>query len=914
MRTFEDYILDILRFKRARIADAFADHMRRLRLYGCLSPQHLEKTTKTLQEMSATMITIDDYVPSERTEQVMSHFAENNSGNEAYKYCVECIPEILKPFRDTVLRLAAKIMNSIGYWSVSSALRDVFDIDDPHMFNDPYLQCVDHFLMPVSIVTVEKNNDRRLSAYALGTGPSQMVVIRRLYELDVKDTIRVTGFIPSDLILDTIEHRVVLFPVLSEWWTAATKKLDDYPISKQYIKYIDEVGDLQDVFLGMLSDNERRAVLFEENKQFLLYTRNTFMNNMKIFVDKQTSTNVMFTMIYYLLIGNQENINVANLLLGMLKDKGAQGHLLYSILLSNISPIMKKRLSESDQDIEEEYTKIKELTVYRDVDFKQQVVLHRTMPDNIKAVVLDKIEEMKTPSSDYYKQHLFVTTLLQFPWAGDDDSPLGDIYDMSLPEKEGWLRQVRINLNGRIFGHLHAKDMIMYYLAKWIVNKDSRGGSFALVGPPGVGKTLFVQSLSDALHIPFSQITLGGQNDGELLHGHGYTYSGSSPGLIIKKVCEAGSTRCVLFFDELDKCSSRSGGVNEIMSILIHLTDPNMNRAFQDRFFKGIDFPLDRILVAVSYNDPSKIDPILLDRLTEINVKGFNRSDKLKIATDYIIPDLCQEIGINANTVVIEKKMLEYIINEYTNEAGVRSLRKALEKIYLHANYQKLLKNLTYAPYVFDVKLIDEVLMIDRIPRVVGISHASIGMVYCLYVNHQGGCGVCTIQVIPNFVKDTGLRITGNVGKLMIESIQCSLTAAWNHVLRFGKSKYNIKPEELTRKFPYGFHVHVMDTSIPKDGPSAGAAYAVCFISNMIQKPIRELTAISCEIDVCGNLLRVGAIEQKLEAAKLNKMKTVFMSSDNREEITRVTQNLDLPFEPIMCEHLNELCDILFAF
>ena len=142
------------------------------------------------------------------------------------------------------------------------------------------------------------------------------------------------------------------------------------------------------------------------------------------------------------------------------------------------------------------------------------------------------------------------------------------------------------------------------------------------VGPPGIGKTLLAKSIGQVLDLPFNQITLGGQNDGELLHGHGFTYSGAQPGLIIKKIIETSKSKSILYFDELDKVSNKNGS-NEIFNILIHLTDPNTNKAFQDRFFQGIDFPLNKLIIMFSYNDNSKIDPILLDRFTEIEMKPF---------------------------------------------------------------------------------------------------------------------------------------------------------------------------------------------------------------------------------------------------------------------------------------------------
>jgi ATP-dependent Lon protease len=157
---------------------------------------------------------------------------------------------------------------------------------------------------------------------------------------------------------------------------------------------------------------------------------------------------------------------------------------------------------------------------------------------------------------------------------------------------------------------------------------------------------------------------LGGQNDGEILHGHGYTYSGSQPGLIIKKMTEMGKSRCVLYFDELDKTCNKNGKINEITSILIHLTDPNMNKTFQDRFFQGIEFPLDKVIMIFSYNDSSLVDPILLDRLKEIKVSPYTLEDKLKTCIDSVINSLKESIK---DDVISVEKFIKDSMHEFTN-------------------------------------------------------------------------------------------------------------------------------------------------------------------------------------------------------------------------------------------------------
>ena len=256
------------------------------------------------------------------------------------------------------------------------------------------------------------------------------------------------------------------------------------------------------------------------------------------------------------------------------------------------------------------------------------------MPLNVKSLALEKVEEMKSSGNEYYKQVTYVKTLLKYPWPSQNDDIVLNELNKDVNKRKQFANNLELKLKKQTFGHSEAKKTVIQTICKWITNPNSGGSVLSFVGPPGVGKTLLAKSIGNALNIPFAQITLGGQNDGELLHGHGYTYSGSQPGLIVRKMVELGKSRCILFFDELDKCSSKNG-TNEIANILIHLTDPNTNKCFQDRFFQGIDFPLDKVIMIFSYNDSSLIDPILIDRFREIKIKPYSLNDKVSIFKNF---------------------------------------------------------------------------------------------------------------------------------------------------------------------------------------------------------------------------------------------------------------------------------------
>ena len=205
--------------------------------------------------------------------------------------------------------------------------------------------------------------------------------------------------------------------------------------------------------------------------------------------------------------------------------------------------------------------------------------------------------------------------------------------------------------------------------------------AISLCGPPGVGKTHFVSYLGKALGIPLINFHLGGQNDAEQLIGHGYTYSSARPGKLVQELANAGTRRCILFFDELDKASG-----DQITNVIIHLTDKATNSKFQDRFFSGVEFDFSDCLIIFSYNSRDSIDPILLDRIQEITVDAYTPDQKLQLVNKFVIPELSSLLNID--TSWINQRLIKKIILNYTRESGIRKLKQHLELLCCEYTYQ----------------------------------------------------------------------------------------------------------------------------------------------------------------------------------------------------------------------------------
>jgi endopeptidase La len=647
----------------------------------------------------------------------------------------------------------------------------------------------------------------------------------------------------------------------------------------------------------------------------------SFINIMKEFISKNNSIKDLFDMIFLHLMGDEESNDVAVTLIGLLGEKKQFSGNLNKYIYDNLTYFLQVKVQKSQTNINDELKKIKDISV-ADIDYKKQLALNRNIPENVKAITLEKIEEMKSMNNDYFKQLMFVKYILNFPWSSPNDNLI--LNNLKNPnESRKYINNIKDKLENLSYGHDEAKKLLVQIIGKWISNPNSHGTSFGLVGPPGVGKTLLAKSISTALDIPFAQITLGGQNDGELLHGHGYTYSGSQPGLIIKKMVEMGKSRCILYFDELDKTCSKYGKSNEISSILIHLTDPNMNKSFQDRFFQGIEFPLDKVILIFSYNDSSLIDPILLDRLKEIHVEPYTLKDKLNICNNFIIPEIETNIGFNKNVVFWDDDILEYLITNYTNEAGVRSIKRKIEDIYMELNLHKLKKE-NYFKKNKKIKLTKEIIIeILKEPKMENQkihSEPSIGIINGLYATTNGNGGITPIQIYKNHISNSfEIKLTGSQGKVMKESVNCSLTVAMNHIEN-NKEKYkDIVGENLAdyikQNFPQGFHIHAPSTSTPKDGPSAGCAFTSAFISRILNKPIRNDIAMTGEIELTGDITKIGGLTFKLLGAKNAGVKLAFVPKENEKDYEEIIKKnpklIDDNFSIQLVSNIKDLIDTI---
>jgi ATP-dependent Lon protease len=256
-----------------------------------------------------------------------------------------------------------------------------------------------------------------------------------------------------------------------------------------------------------------------------------------------------------------------------------------------------------------------------------------------------------------------------------------------------FMENAQKTLDNAVYGLNDAKMQIMQMLGQLITNPQAIGTAIAIHGPPGTGKTSLVkEGISKILNRPFAFIALGGATDSSFLEGHGYTYEGSTWGKIVQILIDSKCMNPVIYFDELDKISDTPKG-EEIAGILTHLTDTSQNSQFHDKYFAEIDFDLSKCLFIFSYNDESKVNPILKDRMYRIQTKGYNQKQKTVIANNYLLPRIRDQVKFMSEDIIIPEQTVHYMIENHCNkEDGVRNLKRCLEIIYTKLNLYRLMR------------------------------------------------------------------------------------------------------------------------------------------------------------------------------------------------------------------------------
>jgi len=321
-------------------------------------------------------------------------------------------------------------------------------------------------------------------------------------------------------------------------------------------------------------------------------------------------------------------------------------------------------------------------------------LLDTDMPVLFKSIAMKKINSLRyidPGNGEYYKLKNWVDTFMRIPFSKYNSLPIS--IEDGVDKCHDFMENAQKTINEAVYGLNEAKMQIMQMLGQLLTNPKSIGSAIAIHGPPGTGKTSLIKDgISKILNRPFAFIALGGATDSSFLEGHSYTYEGSTWGKIIQIIIDSKCMNPVIYFDELDKISDTPKG-EEIAGILTHLTDTSQNNQFHDKYFSEVDFDLSKCLFIFSYNDETKVNPILRDRMYKIKTSGYDKKQKMIISNNYLLPKIREQINFKLDEIIITDEAINHIIeNNCNNEDGVRNLKRCLEIIYTKLNLYRLMK------------------------------------------------------------------------------------------------------------------------------------------------------------------------------------------------------------------------------
>ena len=611
---------------------------------------------------------------------------------------------------------------------------------------------------------------------------------------------------------------------------------------------------------------EIRKKIFIDDIEYLL-------NNSKynvLYLDYITNINVCFKKFYT----SFKNITAYNILFNTIKinlEKIKNVNLLIGSSLNNNEILKKYKLNELKNIC-------KKLNIVSSK--KKELLINDILNYKLDMSKLNVVHNILNLRDDIINVHHLTTKFLEFM----------TIWKSYQIEQKNYLNYIDTTLDNTIYGLKTSKREIKRIIAQWITG-ENKGYVLGLEGPPGVGKTTIAkkgiaQCLldEDKTCRPFIFISVGGSSNGTTLEGHNYTYVGSSWGKIVDSLIECKCMNPIIYIDELDKVSNTAQG-KEIIGILTHLTDSSQNDQFNDKYFANIPIDLSKSLIIFSYNDYNAIDKILMDRIHRIKIDSLSIDEKKIIVEKYILPELLKTIGFDNNSIIIKSESIKYIINHFTNESGVRKLKEKLYELLREINLQYIDNKLSL-PFIIDNKFIDTIFINhSKIDIKTIYEKPLIGVINGLYASSNGLGGITMIEVFKKHSSNfLSLELTGNQGDVMKESMSVAKTLAWNLLNQKQQDK-------ILEDKNYGIHIHCPDTSTQKDGPSAGTAITLAIVSLFTGCPIKNTVAITGEIDLNGNILKIGGLENKTLGAKKANVMQVLCPYDNTDDVKKIRLN-----------------------
>ena len=473
---------------------------------------------------------------------------------------------------------------------------------------------------------------------------------------------------------------------------------------------------------------------------------------------------------------------------------------------------------------------------------------------------LEKLERMHPSTPDYSVVYNHLDLILDLPWEEYTD----DNYDLKNAKKV---------LDADHYGMGKIKNRILEYLAVLKIKGDMKSPILCFLGPPGIGKTSLGKSIAHAIGRKYVRVSLGGLHDESEIRGHRKTYIGAMPGRIIQSIRKVKTSNPVMILDEIDKIGSDHRG--DPSSALLEVLDPEQNHSFYDNYLES-EYDLSKTLFIATANDISRIQPALRDRLEIIDLSGYAVEEKVEIAKRHLLPKQKSAHGLDKINFKVQDTVLEKVIEDYTRESGVRELDRQLASIMRYQAkelaYKHKVKSTVTKPDI--IKILGQPKYSNEIYKTVNMPGVAVGLAW----TYVGG-DILFIEVLLADGKG-GMKLTGNLGNVMKESVDTALT-----YLQSNAKKIGVDPNLFTTK---SIHVHVPEGAVPKDGPSAGITMLTALTSAFTGRKVKPYLAMTGEITLRGQVLPVGGIKEKILAAKRSGMKEIIMCWQNEKDVNEI--------------------------
>lgn len=680
-------------------------------------------------------------------------------------------------------------------------------------------------------------------------------VIRILELPDNSYTVLLQGF--SRFILSSIEEKQ---PYLKAHVRLLKEELEEED-DQEFVALIDACKDLTIRYLK-INDNVREEPIFAlrniSNRMFLV---NFICTNLPFSIEEKN-----------------ELLNISSVkrraykLLSILNRENQ-----FAALKANIQNKTREDLDQQQkeyflqQQIKNIQDELGESPQNQDLKDMQEKAAKKDFPEKVRTLFekeLAKLERINPQSPDYNVQLNYLQTVLSLPWNEYTTDDLN-------------IKHAERTLNKDHYGLEKIKTRILEHLAILTLRKDLKSPILCLYGPPGVGKTSLGKSIADALKRKYVRMSLGGIHDEAEIRGHRRTYIGAMPGRIIKGLIKAGSGNPVFILDEIDKVSENNYN-GDPHSALLEVLDPEQNNAFHDNFL-DIDYDLSKVMFIATANTLGTIPRPLLDRMELIEVSGYLTEEKIEIAKRHLIPKGKEATGIGTDSKVrFSAKALEFLIEHYTRESGVRALEKQINKIFRKIAYRIVAKeDPTYEDKMLQPEDVEFFLGKPMYNRDVYQGNDNAGVVTGLAWTAVGG-EILFIESSLSQGKGSKLTLTGNLGDVMKESAVLALEYIKAHADKLGIDN---------RIFDHwNIHIHVPEGATPKDGPSAGITIATSLASALTQRKVRDHLAMTGEITLRGKVLPVGGIKEKILAAKRAGITDIIISNENKKDIEEISE------------------------